>query len=111
MGVPGHKEDENTVIGTIEDPAISIAAKEVVDAVTAEAVVKVAAIAKAEEEEKQILKQAALEDPKIISAARKVVDQATSDAVEKVAAMQAGHPAVVIGGPTEQTVDSMQDED
>merc|ERR550532_282092 len=101
---PVHKEDENTIIGTIEDPAISIAAKEVVDAVTAEAVVKVAAIAKAEDEEKQIKKQAALEDPKIISAARKVVDQATSDAVEKVAAMQAGHPAVVIGGPNEQTV-------
>merc|ERR550532_2146307 len=46
--VPGHKEDQDNVIGTIEDPAISIAAKEVVDAVTAEAVVKVAAIAKAE---------------------------------------------------------------
>merc|ERR1719209_1679052 len=112
--VPEHKEDQDidrkTVIGTIEDPAISIAAKEVVDSVTAKAVEKVAAIAKAEDEEKQNKKQAALEDPKIISAARKVVDQATSDAVEKVAAMQAGHPAVVIGGPTDQTVDSMHDE-
>merc|ERR1719209_2001826 len=112
--VPEHKEDQDldskTVVGTIEDPAISVAAKEVVDAVTAKAVEKVAAIAKAEDEEKQHKKQAALEDPKIISAARKVVDQATSDAVEKVAAMQAGHPAVVIGGPTDQTVDSMHDE-
>merc|ERR1719209_2174672 len=110
--VPQHKENEDNddKTGTIEDPAISVAAKEVVDAVTAKAVEKVAAIAKAEDEEKQHKKQAALEDPKIISAARKVVDQATSDAVEKVAAMQAGHPAVVIGGPTDQTVDSMHDE-
>merc|ERR1719209_821676 len=108
--VPEHKEDQDNVIGTIEDPAISIAAKEVVDAVTAKAVEKVAAIAKAEDEERQNKKQAALEDPKIISAARKVVDQATSDAVEKVVAMQAGHPAVVIGGPNEQAVDPVEGE-
>merc|ERR1719295_970231 len=112
--VPEHKEDQDkdreTITGTIEDPAISIAAKEVVDSVTAKAVEKVAAIAKAEDEEKQSKKKAALEDPKIISAARKVVDQATSDAVEKVAAMQAGHPAVVIGEPNEQTVDPVQGE-
>merc|ERR1711962_489627 len=98
-----HQEDQvkdsKTVVGTIEDPAISLAAKEVVDSVTSQAVEKVAAMAKAEEEEKQKEKQAALEDPKMISAARKVVDQATSEAVEKVAAMQAGHPAVVIGEP------------